>query len=159
MKNIKKHLLINQLLIVKTYKALGGEFDGKQDEKTGLNRWFDEEWKDVGNEDYPVYRPTKKKRAETPLTINEVDKTNLKKQIKLKQKIKGKINLKPFKAKGGSMNTMKQLLDSFEIDDKLYKKNFKTKDFNKVFNEKPHEDNYNLMVDLLFLPKTQNGYV
>ena len=60
--------------------------------------------------------------------------------------------------KGGSMKTMKQLMASFEIDDKLYKKNFKTKEFNKIFYEIPHEDNYNLMADLLFLPKTPSNY-
>jgi hypothetical protein len=39
---------------------------------------------------------------------------------------------------------MKQLMKSFEIDDKLYRKNFKAKDFNKIFYEIPHEDNYNV---------------
>ena len=53
---------------------------------------------------------------------------------------------------------MKQLMNSFEIDDKLYKKNFKTKEFNKIFYEIPHENNYNLMADLLFLPKTPDDY-
>ena len=56
--------------------------------------------------------------------------------------------------KGGSMKTMKQLMSSFDIDDTLYKKYFKAKDFNKMFYEIPHKDNYNLMADLLFLPKT-----
>ena len=49
-------------------------------------------------------------------------------------------------------------MDSFEIDDKLYKKHFKAKDFNKIFYEIPHEKNYNLMIDLLFLPKTPDDY-
>ena len=62
--------------IVKTYKDLGGEFIGKKDEKTGLNRWFDEDWVDVGNGDYPVYRPTKRITNDTPLTIDEVDENN-----------------------------------------------------------------------------------
>ena len=57
-----------------------------------------------------------------------------------------------------NLKTMKQLMKSFEIDDKLYKKHFKAKEFNKIFNEIPHEDNYNLMADLLFLPKTPDGY-
>ena len=60
-------------------------------------RWFKEEWKDIGNKEYPVYRPTKRIRAKTPLTVSEIDKANLKQQIKLKQKIKGKKNLPPFK--------------------------------------------------------------
>ena len=32
-----------------------------------------------------------------------------------------------------NIKTMKHLMDSFEIDDKLYKKNFKAKDFNNFF--------------------------
>ena len=128
--------------------------------------WRSSSWRWCSNEllqgpdevaDYPVFRPSKIITKDTPLTIDEIDKTNLKNQIKIKQKIKGKSNLKPFKAKGGNMKTMKQLLDSFELDDKLYKKNFKPKDFNKIFYEIPHKDNYNLMCDLLFLPKTTNG--
>lgn len=57
-----------------------------------------------------------------------------------------------------NIKTMKNLMKSFEIDDKLYKKNFKAKEFNKIFNEIPHKDNYNLMADLLFLPKTPDNY-
>ena len=154
----KKSSAYKSVFMVKTYKNLGGVYVGKKDEKIGLNRWFDEECKDVRNDEYPVYRPTKIITADTPFTIDEVDKTNLKKQIKIKQKIKGNNNLKPFKAKGGKMKTMKQLLNSFEIDDTLYKKNFKPKDFNKIFYEIPHEDNYNLMCDLLFLPKTPTSF-
>lgn len=48
---------------------------------------------------YPVFRPTKKITKETPLLVSEIDKKNLKKQIELKQKIKGSKNLKPFKKK------------------------------------------------------------
>ena len=47
--------------------------------------------------------------------------------MKIKQKIKGKSNLKPFKAKGGSMKMMKQLLDSFEIDDSFLKRTLRQK--------------------------------
>ncbi len=56
-------------------------------------------WKDVGNKDYPVYRPTKIISKDTPFTINEIDPKNLKKQSKLKQKIKGSKNLPPFQPK------------------------------------------------------------
>ena len=154
----KKNSAYKSAFIVKTYKDLGGEFIGKKDEKTGLSRWLDEDWVDVGNDDYPVFRPTKKITKDTPLTINEIDENNLKKQIKMKQKIKGKSNLKPFKAKEVSMKTMKQLMASFDIDDRLYKKNFKTRDFNKIFYEIPHKNNYNLMADLLFLPKTPDDF-
>lgn len=93
--------------IVKTYLALGGKYgDGgkntkptKLKPKTGLTAWFKERWKDIGDKDYPVYRPTVRVSSKTPLTVNEIDPEDLKKKIKLKQKIKGKKNLPPFKPK------------------------------------------------------------
>ena len=84
--------------IVKTYKQLGGTYEDSGNDYN-LKRWFKEKWKDVGNKEYPVYRPTIRVNKKTPLTINEIDKSNLKKQIKLKQKIKGNKNLPPFKKK------------------------------------------------------------
>jgi hypothetical protein len=84
--------------IVKTYKEMGGEYTGKKT-KEGLARWYFENWKDVGNKVYPVYRPTKRVSAKTPLTVDEIDPINLRKQIQLKQKIKGTRNLPPFKKK------------------------------------------------------------
>ena len=82
--------------IVKTYLKLGGRYknDGKEKE---LKRWYNEKWADIGHKDYPVYRPTIRVNNKTPLTVNEIDPKNLKKQIRLKQKIKGNKNLKPFK--------------------------------------------------------------
>ena len=84
--------------IVKTYKERGGKYkdDGKEKE---LKRWFMEEWQDIGNDLYPVYRPTFKVSETTPLTVNEIDSKNLKEQIKLKQIIKGNKNLPAFKKK------------------------------------------------------------
>jgi hypothetical protein len=84
--------------IVKTYKQYGGEYEPDNKEHN-LKRWFNEKWQDIGHKDYPVYRPTVRINKNTPLTVNEIDKTNLKKQIKLKQKIKGYRNLPPFKKK------------------------------------------------------------
>jgi hypothetical protein len=84
--------------IIKTYKQLGGEFID-DDKPKPLKNWLKEEWRDIGNKEYPVYRPTKRINKETPLLASEIDKQNLKEQIKLKQKIKGKKNLPPFKAK------------------------------------------------------------
>lgn len=81
--------------IVKTYKAYGGKYRGAKT-KQGLTRWFKEKWVDVGNEAYPVYRPTKRINKNTPLTITEIDPKNLKKQIALKQQYKGEKNLPPF---------------------------------------------------------------
>lgn len=85
--------------IVKKYKELGGKYSDDQETKP-LKRWFKEEWKDIGNEDYPVYRPTKRISKETPLTIDEIDPKQLKEQIKLKQIIKGEKNLPKFEGKG-----------------------------------------------------------
>jgi hypothetical protein len=84
--------------IVKMYKKLGGTYRDDNKEHN-LDRWYKERWADVGNKDYPVYRPTIRVNKYTPLTVDEIDKSNLKKQIKLKQQIKGSRNLPPFKAK------------------------------------------------------------
>ena len=84
--------------IVKRYKELGGRYKNDDKEKK-LKRWFLEEWTDIGNKDYPVYRPTVRVNNRTPLTVNEIDKKNLKSQIKKKQIIKGEYNLSPFKQK------------------------------------------------------------
>lgn len=87
--------------VVKRYKELGGKF--KDNNGRPLARWFKEEWKDVGNQDYPVYRPTKRISKDTPLTASEIDPENLKLQITEKQKIKGESNLPPFEKKGGRL--------------------------------------------------------
>jgi hypothetical protein len=84
-------------LLVQEYKNKGGKFVGKKNNEIGIGRWFKEEWKDVGSQSYPVYRPTKKINKKTPLTVGEIDKENLQKQIKLKQKIQDGKNLPPFK--------------------------------------------------------------
>lgn len=86
--------------VVKRYKELGGKF--KDNNGRPLARWFKEEWKDVGNQEYPVFRPTKRISKDTPLTPAEIDPENLQLQISEKQKIKGDKNLKPFEAKEGS---------------------------------------------------------
>ena len=84
--------------IVKTYKDLGGRYINDHRPKN-LKRWFKEKWVDVGHQAYPVYRPTIRVNKHTPLIVDEIDKSNLKKQIKEKQIIKGKKNLSPFKSK------------------------------------------------------------
>ena len=82
--------------IVKRYKDEGGKYRDDNQPKN-LERWFKEDWKDIGGKEYPVYRPSKRVNKSTPLTINEIDKVQAKHQIKLKQKIKGEKNLPPFK--------------------------------------------------------------
>ena len=84
--------------IVKKYKELGGEYLDDKKPKN-LKRWFSEKWQDVGHQSYPVYRPTIRISKLTPLTADEIDNTNLKKQIKQKQIIRGEKNLAPFKKK------------------------------------------------------------
>lgn len=84
--------------LVKEYKRLGGTYSGEKT-KMGLTAWFREKWKDVGKKDYPVYRPTVRVNKDTPLTVREINPKNLRKQIELKQKIKGKKNLPPFVAR------------------------------------------------------------
>jgi len=94
----KKSSAYKSGFIVKTYKSLGGTYTDNKKEKV-LQRWFNEQWSDIGNKDYPVYRPTVRINKKTPLTVNEIDPDQLKKQIKLKQKIKGESNLPKFKKK------------------------------------------------------------
>jgi hypothetical protein len=82
--------------IQRVYKQLGGTYGADKKTKK-LKEWFDASWKDVGGKEYPVYRPTVRINKKTPLLVSEIDKQNLKEQIALKQKIKGKKNLPPFK--------------------------------------------------------------
>jgi hypothetical protein len=91
----KKSSAYKSGFIVKKYKELGGSY--KDDDKPkNLKRWYEEDWYSIGG-NYPTYRPRKRVNKNTPLTVNEISKTNLKKQIELKQTIKGKSNLPPFK--------------------------------------------------------------
>jgi len=83
--------------IVKTYKEMGGTYTDDNKPKN-LQRWYKEQWKDIGNLDYPVYRPTKRINKKTPLTPNEIDSNNLIQQIILKQLIR-EYNLPKFKTK------------------------------------------------------------
>jgi len=90
--------------IVKKYKELGGTYSGTKNDNKGIGRWFKEDWKDIGNKEYPVYRPTKRITKDTPLTPQQIKPSNLKKQIALKQEIKGDANLPPFQGKGLSLS-------------------------------------------------------
>jgi len=94
-KTYKKSSAYKSGFIVKKYKELGGTYGGEQ-KNIGLKRWFAEEWRDIGNKTYPVYRPTKRITKDTPLTASEINPVFAKKQIALKQKIKGKKNLPTF---------------------------------------------------------------
>lgn len=107
-KQYPKHSAFRSGQLVQKYKELGGSYSGKNGEgrstlkkpKGGLTRWFKETWKDINpnktETSYPVFRPTKRITKDTPLLASEIDPKNLKKQIKLKQIIKGKTNLPAF---------------------------------------------------------------
>jgi|688.fasta_scaffold502955_2 hypothetical protein len=102
--------------IVKKYKEMGGTYkDDKQPKK--LKQWFNEEWGSIGKEgEYPTYRPFKRINESTPLTKDEIDPKQAKKQIELKQKIKGEFNLPPFKKKGKGIDNTKDLQEIPNID-------------------------------------------
>ena len=93
--------------LVKRYKELGGKYSGSK-KKGSLTRWFREKWKDIADKNYPVYRPTKRITKKTPLLVSEISTKNLKKQIQLKQRIKGSKNLPPFKKRKSSKKSIKK---------------------------------------------------
>jgi hypothetical protein len=82
--------------IQKIYKQEGGTYTDTGKDKP-LKRWFKEQWSDISDKEYPVYRPTiKVSKSKTPLTVSEIDPKQLEEQIKLKQIIKGEKNLPKF---------------------------------------------------------------
>lgn len=92
--------------IVKTYKELGGTyFDDGEPRK--LAQWFREDWQDVGPGPYPVYRPTRRVAADTPLTLPEIDPAQFRRQVARKQQIRGTKNLPAFKARATPAATPK----------------------------------------------------
>jgi len=52
---------------------MGGTYTDDNKEKK-LKRWYKEQWRDIGNGKYPVYRPTIKINNNTPLLVNEINK-------------------------------------------------------------------------------------
>jgi len=94
-KQYPKHSAYRSGALVKKYKELGGTYEGAKP-SDGLTRWFAEDWADIGGQEYPVYRPTKRVSKDTPLTADEINPAQAKRQIALKQKIKGRYNLPPF---------------------------------------------------------------
>ena len=115
------------MFIIKKYKELGGKYIGDKP-NNGITQWINEKWTDIGNEDYPVFRPTKRINKNTPLLVNEIDNKNLVDQIKLKQIIKGNSNLPKFVRK-----SKEEELKSYSNIERVYKnakKYFKNNDFN-----------------------------
>ena len=69
-------------LIIQKYKKLGGTFIGPKPKRTGLSRWFAENWKsNTGKYKYTtkssVYRPTKRITSKTPATFSELSRSQV----------------------------------------------------------------------------------
>ena len=106
----KKNSAFRSGAVVKEYKQQFAKKYGKEtppyrdtNEPKRLKRWFDEKWIDInpllGFKDadaYPLFRPTKYVNEDTPTLFQEIPKSRLKEQYKLKQKIKGYRNLPTF---------------------------------------------------------------
>ncbi len=102
-KKYPKHSAYRSGILVKTYKTCFKElhphktpYKGSKPTKTGLVRWFAENWKsDTGNYKYTtkssIYRPTKRITQKTPITFSELTPTRLKKAKKIKS-TKGRVN-------------------------------------------------------------------
>lgn len=99
--------------IVREYKKRGGTYEEAPNKKTkkpsGLTRWFMEKWVDInrGNKPcgrpkasdkgvYPLCRPSKRITIETPVTVNELKPSQIKRANKAKQAVKSKGRIKSF---------------------------------------------------------------
>ena len=94
-KKYPQHSAYRSGLLVKEYKSRGGTYSGKENQSTGLNRWFKENWKNQRNESgykykSDVYRPTKRITKDTPATFNELSKKELESARREKAK-KGRV--------------------------------------------------------------------
>jgi hypothetical protein len=154
-KVFEKPSAYKSMWIQREYKKQGGTYteDGKERK---LERWADEEWKDVGNKDYPVYRPTKRINKDTPLTVAEISPSNLKKQIALKQKIKGDKNLPPFV--GGGKNEDELLKWSNPIEVKMNAIAYLGKDIPLYYSFKPDKKYMVITPDEKVVHFGQQGY-
>ena len=94
--------------IVQKYKSLGGTYDGKKNNSSGIKRWYKEKWVDLNrpikNETgkyyscgrksanskgkYPLCRPSKRISKKTPRTLKELSKKSLEKAKKEKKNSK-----------------------------------------------------------------------
>ena len=72
-----QHSAYRSGLLVKTYKAKGGEYIGKKDDEKGLGKWYRERWTNTRGETgykykYDIYRPTVRVNKDTPTTHKEL---------------------------------------------------------------------------------------
>lgn len=96
--------------IVKKYKELGGKYKGKKSSKSGLKRWYREDWVDLNRKSkngkyekcgrrssktgkYPLCRPSKRITSKTPRTFHKISKKSLKKAKLLKAKLRSRGNV------------------------------------------------------------------
>lgn len=100
--------------IVREYKKRNGRYSGTKNEKTGLKRWYKEDWVDLnrpiknkkgvitgyekcGRESikgkYPLCRPSKRITSKTPKTYHEISKKRIEEVKKIKAKYKSKKNI------------------------------------------------------------------
>ena len=97
-KKIPKHSAYRSAILVKEYKesykkkhGSSNPYSGKKRETKGLTRWFSEKWRtQSGKKTYSnkgdIFRPTKRITKDTPTTMKELSK----KQIKSSQREKRK---------------------------------------------------------------------
>jgi hypothetical protein len=86
--------------ITRTYKQRGGTYKGSYNPDQGLNRWFNEQWINVcelpkivpcgrsiaSMKSYPYCRPMYRITDDTPKTISELSKKELKSRCQHKRK-------------------------------------------------------------------------
>ena len=78
-----QHSAYRSSLLVKTYKAKGGEYIGKKDDEKGLGKWYRERWTNTrGETGYQykndIYRPTVRVNKDTPTTHKELSAKQIK---------------------------------------------------------------------------------
>lgn len=102
--------------IVKEYKNRGGKYKGSKNSKSGLSRWYKEDWIDLNRPiknskgkitgykkcgrksarsgKYPLCRPSKRITKKTPRTYKELSKKSINKAKKLKKIYKSSKNIR-----------------------------------------------------------------
>ena len=95
---IPKHSAYRSGIIVSEYKKAyakihgsGSPYYGRKPSKTGLSRWYKEEWRNqMGGVGYSkkgdIYRPTKRITKDTPTTHRELSRREVQKAMKEKKK-------------------------------------------------------------------------
>ena len=91
-----QHSAYRSSLLVKEYKARGGEYIGKKNDEKGLGKWFKEKWVNTrGETGYKykndIYRPTVKVNKDTPTTHKELSAKQIKNARATKAK-KGRVD-------------------------------------------------------------------